>query len=173
MPTPTLKDLVARIRALEAAAVQLLARQNAPAKSKTKATTKAKAKAPAKKASPKAKAKAPVKAVAATKQGQGPGQGEGQGQGSDQGHGSGQGNSGQDQGSDHGPTRRRQVEASWGSPPRSWRYRPSEYAYPGRHRQLGGGPAMREPPPAASLARGQPGRSAAPYSALFRRPSPA
>ena len=59
MAAPTLKNLIARIRALEKAAVGLLAQGKAEAKGKTKASAKSRAEAPA-----KSKAEAPTKSKA-------------------------------------------------------------------------------------------------------------
>ena len=59
MAAPTLKHLIARIRAPEKAAVGLLAQGKAQEKEKTKASAKSKAEAPA-----KSKAEAPIKSQA-------------------------------------------------------------------------------------------------------------
>ena len=61
MPAPTLKDLLVRIRAIEAMAAKLVADGKASAKAKAPAKAPAKAKAAAK---PAAKPKAPAKAAA-------------------------------------------------------------------------------------------------------------
>ena len=70
MAAPTLKGLIARIRALEKAAVGLLAHGKAEAKGKTKASAKSRTEAPAKpkaEAPTKAKAKSPSKAKSKAK----------------------------------------------------------------------------------------------------------